>query len=211
MSRTSNKTTISPATYVLGRPVFAEDARTVIEQLNWSFQNRTQVHVSQTCAPPGWGGAPAVHFQAQTLSIQFRSTGAGSIEVLRYELKIQPEVTQVTVGAAVDGLVNGSPDDEVDVLFKAYDATTGALLSTLTLTFVGEAENDAQEVDHFNTSTIGTGWDQFAVELDAQSVQVGSSPVLRRLRIQDKKETTLPAPVVEGSNGETLTITRDET
>ena len=97
------------------------------------------------------------------------------------------------------------------MLFKAYDATTGALLSTLTLTFVGEAENDAQEVDHFNTSTIGTGWVQFAVELDAQSVQVGSSPVLRRLRIQDKKETTLPAPVVEGSNGETLTITRDET
>ena len=30
MSRTSNKTTISPATYVLGRPVFAEDALTVI-------------------------------------------------------------------------------------------------------------------------------------------------------------------------------------
>lgn len=208
MSRTSSKTTISPATYVLGRPVFAEDARTVIEQLNWSFQNRTQVHVSQTCAPAGWGGAPSSPLQAQTLSLEFRAPAAGAIEVLRYELKIQPEVTQVNIGAAVDGLVNGTPDDEVNVLFKAYDATTGALLSTLTLTFTGESENDTQKVDQFNTSTIGTSWVQFAIELDAQAVQVGSSPVLRRVRIQDRKETTLPAPVVEGSNGETLTVER---
>ncbi len=205
MTRTAAKTTISPATFVLGRRVFAEDALEVVEQLNWSFQNRTHLHVSHGCAPAGWGGGSGQKL-AQTLGISFRAPGT-SYEVLRYPLYIQPEVTQVEFGAAVDDLTNPGPNDQVQVSCHAYDATTGTLLASVTLaTFDGSADNDTEKTAQFNTSTIGTGVIQFAVEIEAVNAGGGTRGVLRRVRIQDKKESTLPAPVVEGGNGETLTV-----
>lgn len=94
VTRQGNPTTLSPFEFVLGAPVTAENAQAVIEQANWTFAERPQLHLGLTTAAAGWEtGAPRTH------GMLFRASGSGFVEVYRFRIRILPETVNVVCGA----------------------------------------------------------------------------------------------------------------
>jgi len=177
MTREAEATTLQPLRFALGSMVTQEDLQKLIKQANWTYANRPMLHVSKSCGPAGWTtDAPALH------GIEFR-TGAGAVEVFQGDVYILPETTKIIVGAACSFPSGETGNVTIDI------GGGGATLSH------ADADNDTELRDEVLTSSTGTGWLKFIVEL-TRTAGTGTATLLR-FRIQDKVPESLPAPVLE--------------
>ena len=175
MARTQATTTISPSEFILGAPITSENAQAVIEQLNWSYGRRPQLHVSLTTAPAAWStNSPTTH------GMEFRGS-ATFLEVYRFEIKVMPETVNVVVGA--ECTFASGQDGEVKF-------TIGASATTLS---INSSHNGTERSATLATSATGTGWITCTIETRIVTGSTGNDLV--RVRVQDEPITSsLPAP-----------------
>jgi len=95
MSKEQATTSLSPTMMILGSPVFAEHGQAVIKQANHTYGNRPQTHINQGCGKRVGNAATP----PSSLSLEFRATASGSVEVLRFYINILLETANVTCGA----------------------------------------------------------------------------------------------------------------
>ena len=178
MSKTQAASTFAVRQLEAGMDVFHEHVQEVIEQLNWSFGYRPQVHLNQAWGDETvWGNEMGAHH------IDFGEAPLATYRaVIRGDIRVQPEVVNLVVAASCDFDTSG---DDGDVKFVVGSATT-------TLNFT-DADNDAEKKTEIATSSSGTGW--LAVEIDIRANTLNGLAVLRHLSIQDEAITSsLPDP-----------------
>jgi hypothetical protein len=177
MAREQAVTTRPSFGFDIGGPILTEDALAVIKQCNWSFGKRPQTHVAMTTGVDGWATG-----SVGTLKLTFPTSPASTKAVLNFMIKINPDTVGLTVGFRVDGM---------DVGFTGnVRVVIGGQTVDVALVF---ADNATEKTGAFVTATTGTGWQRVTVRLD--TTDVGGSPYLRNLRIQDDEITSsLPSP-----------------
>ena len=175
MTRQGSTSSVSPSGFIIGAPVTAENAQEVIEQANWTFANRPQVHLNLTTGGAGWhANAPYTH------KMLFRASGSGFVEVYRFRIRILPETVNVICGA--------------ECLFGS--GVAGEVKFTIgsgTVTITADNSHNASE----RTGTIAaasiSGWQTVTVEIQTTSGAAGGG--LQRIRVQDEAQAAYPAPV----------------
>ena len=184
MAKTQTAGTLSPTSMILGAPVFFEHGQAVIEQANWTFGNRPQTHVNQSCG----GSITGVSGEPEGLNIVFRAVSAGPVEVLRFYIKILPETVNLTVG--------------VETSFASTEEGTVTVVVGSTSTGIAFTASDdfTEKAGTLATSATGTGWQLCTVSIE-KTVEVPTAAELIRVRIQDQSITSaLPSPTIEGDS-----------
>lgn len=179
MARSQALTTLNPAQIGIGAEVFYEDALAISKLVNWVGGRRPQVHLSACVAPAGWGGGSEIG----TAWIKFRGTATGFVEVLRFNIYINPDTVNVLVGARCFF----AAAETGDVKF-----TIGGTSTTISFT---NANNGTEKTGSLATSATGTGWQLCTVEID-QTAGAATTNYLRDVRVEDEEITSgLPAPL----------------
>lgn len=187
MSRNANPTTLDSMLLSVGGlilwgsdaggPHFMPD---VVEQLNWSFQQRPATYISAPTGGPNWDGRN----ECRTLSIQFDLGALGFYqEKLRMQVKLDLDFPSYTVGAQCQfapgetGNVRITLGAATPVVLSFTNANNGQLLTTTI----------AQSASHAN-------WQTMIVELErtAGSLQTND---LRYIYLADTPNPGLPAPI----------------
>ena len=182
MSKEQAVSTLDPTFMVLGAPVFAEHGQAVIKQANWTFGNRPMMHISQMTGKRTGGAAST----PSSLALEFRATSAGSVEVLRFYIKILPETVTLTAGAECY-LAGGA---------GSVKFTIGSSSQTITYTL---SDSGTEKTVSFSSGATGVDWQLCTIELEKTS---GTSDMhLSNFRIQDDVViSSLPDPILEGDN-----------
>ena len=68
MAKTQTKGSISPTAFAPGSPVFYQQCRQALEQLNWTFGYRPRCHVALNCAFKDWSNV--LTYEPTTLGIR---------------------------------------------------------------------------------------------------------------------------------------------
>ena len=182
MARQEATTTLSPASeFATGAEIYFEDTVEVLEQLNWSFGQRPQLHLACATGDETWTTNGAF-----MLGAIFRPIATGWVEVFRTRLKLLPETINVICGArCVFGTL-----DTGEVRF-----TLGA--DSVTLGFTA-ADNGTEKEGLIDTATSGTGWQTLRIEIRRTGASQVNPAIMRNLRVQDEAiaAASLPAPAL---------------
>lgn len=177
MTKTATLSAIDPNTFAVGKEIYSEDARAVMEMLNWAITTRPLPHVSLATGDDDWGSTGSL----QTLRIQFGGTGIGWHECFRFRIRIASETTGIRVGARC--FMAASQQGQVRF-------TINSVTQTLT-TF----QNSTNGTEHTAVITgAGTGYQEVLVELN-KTVGAGVG-YLRCIRVEEEPlvVTALPDP-----------------
>lgn len=178
MAKTATQATLSPYALATGKRIYASEAQSVAEQLNYAFQNTTITYFSFVAADAGWNGDPDT---MATHAVHFDGSAIDTWEVVyQGQIYVDPDVQTIRcisnadVGAASVGNVR---------------FTIGATNGTNT-----HSSTSSQTVD-LNTSSTGTGWLQFEIEIRYHS---GAAAIqLTFITVEGKKPASIPSPISE--------------
>lgn len=186
MAKTQTASTVSPIRFAFGRPIYDDDVRAVIEQLNWSAGYRPRCHVALTTAGSPWAASGVNANTRGTHVIEIDTSRTSMTEVFHFWIRLSPNAVTVTCGAVVE--CDGTA--EASVRFRIGSVTTSSLS-------YANADNGTEKTTTASVGSTGTGWVECYVDVQRTVAGGGSDDVyLRAFRVQDQAVTSgLPDPV----------------
>jgi hypothetical protein len=169
MAKTTTLATMSPLEFTAGVPVYYEDAKAVLEMLNWAFSYRPETHFSLCTADANYGGAS----ELQTLEVLFPNSSGWNHRLIA-KIEVQADVQEIKVGARC-WMDTGQ---EGQVRF-----TVGAAAAT-TLTTFTNSTNGTEHTATIATSSTGTGAIDVIIEIN-HTVGTGATSYLRDVRCEN--------------------------
>lgn len=179
MGKTATQGTLSPFAFGPGLPIYEADVQTVAENLNYVAGESPTVYFSLICGTHAWGSAGSIATHNVVLS-----SSAGAVTYYEGHVWIDPDEQQISVAAAFNNLV---APNTIDVTW-----TLGLASQVVSYT---SADEDVEKSHTFATSSTGTGWRSFKVQINhtagsAANIELHSI----RMEAEPIAATDLPEP-----------------